>query len=225
MEGLLERLENLERTNRQLRGVVVLSLLAVLGLLLMGQAPTASQEVRAQKFTLVDPKGLARAVLLTTPKGDVLFSLNDREKSREPRLVLGTGADGLPFISMRDKEEKLRLTVNVQAGMPKASFYSSDGKERAWVSVEKDGSPIIGLRDHEGKSRSILTVGSDDTPRLSLAGKDGKPRFVIGGTSEQYGMWFVDTNGKIRAQLDAKSDGTPSLVFADREEKVTWRAP
>jgi hypothetical protein len=225
MEGLLERVENLEHANRRMRGVVMASFLAVTALFLMGQAKTATQEVRAQKFTLVDPKGLVRAVLLTTPKGDVLLSLNDKEKSREPRLVLGADADGLPFISMRDKEEKLRVMVSLQSGMPKASFYASDGRERAWMSVEKDGSPIIGLRDHEGKSRSILTVGSDDTPRLSLAGKDGKPRFVIGGTSEQYGIWFVDTNGKIRAQLDAKSDGTPSLVFSDREEKVTWRAP
>ncbi|MGH7843856.1 MAG: hypothetical protein ACREQW_01610 [Candidatus Binatia bacterium] len=225
MEGLLERLEDLERANRRMRAVLLTALVVVAGSFLMGQAKTASPEVRAQKFTLVDPKGLARAVLLTTPKGDVLLSLNDKEKSREARLVLGTGADGLPFIALRDKEEKLRIMVGFQTGMPRAAFYSTDGRERAWMSVEKDGSPLIGLRDREGRPRSILTVGSDDTPRLSLAGKDGKPRFVIGGTSEQYGFAFFDPNGKVRAQLETKSDGAPSLVFADREEKVFWHAP
>ena len=213
-----------------MRGTVLALSLGVGALVLMGQAKTASQssatqEVRAQKFSLVDAQGNSRAVLLSTPKGDVLLSFNDRAKSREARLVLGAGAEGLPFIALRDKDDKLRVMVGLQTGTPQASFYSADGKERALVSVEKDGSPVIGLRDREGRSRSILTVGSDDTPRLSLAGKDGKPRFIIGGTSEQYGMWFVDTNGKVRAQLDAKPDGSPSLVFADREEKVTWRAP
>jgi hypothetical protein len=225
MEGLLRRIEQLERANLKMRVTVLALSFGVGALILMGQARTASQEIRAQKFTLVDAQGNSRAVLLSTPKGDVLLSFNDKTKSHEARLVLGAGAEGLPFIALRDRDDKLRVMVGLQSGTPRASFYSSDGRERAWVSVEKDGSPIIGLRDHEGKPRSLLTVGSDDTPRLSLADKEGKPRFVIGGTSDQYGMAFFDSNGKLRAELETKADGAPSLVFADREEKVTWRAP
>lgn len=225
MELWVQRLEKLERANRRMKGMVLTIFLGAAALFLMGQGRTPTQELRAQKFTLVDARGTTRAVLLMTPKGDALLSFNDREKSTEARLVLGTGADGLPFVAMRDKSEKVRLMVGLQTGTPRVSFHSGDGKERAWVSVEKDGSPIMGLRDREGKPRSILTVGSDDSPRLSLASKDGKPRFVIGGTSDQYGMAFFDPNGKLRAQLETKSDGAPSLVFADREEKITWRAP
>ena len=230
MEGLLQRIEQLERANRRMRGTVVTLSLGVAALILMGQTKTASQssatqEVRAQKFSLVDAQGNSRAVLLSTPKGDVLLSFNDKTKSSEARLVLGAGAEGLPFIALRDKDDKLRVMIGLQTGTPRATFHASDGRERAWVSVEKDGSPIIGLRDHEGKPRSILTVGSDDTPRLALASKEGKPRFVIGGTSDQYGMAFFDSNGKLRAELETKSDGAPSLVFADRDEKPIWRAP
>ncbi|HWP59646.1 MAG TPA: hypothetical protein VNL14_17265 [Candidatus Acidoferrales bacterium] len=225
MEGLLQRIERLERSNRTIKALATMVFLAMTGALLMGQARRASQEVRAQKFTLVDAQGLARAVLLTTPKGEVLLSLNDKVKTREARLVLGTGSDGLPFVTLRDKDEKLRVMLGFQGGTPHAALYSADGKERAWLSVEKDGSPLIGLRDREGRARSLLTVGSDDTPRLALAGKEGKPRFVIGGTAEQYGFAFFDPSGKVRAQLETKADGAPSLVFADREEKVFWRAP
>ena len=61
--NLLERLEKLERENRRMKQLGVVGLLALGGVLLMGQTkpkPKAPKVVQAQRFELVDATGGAQ---------------------------------------------------------------------------------------------------------------------------------------------------------------------
>lgn len=124
-----------------------------------------------------------------------------------------------------------------------------DGKTRAELYGEPDGSIALRLADRNGVVRAGLSVGADGFPHLALNGADGRPRALLTARPDDWptlvffdkwgkrrlaldvglGGWPVlalaDERGDDRAVLQVAPDGTPVLVFFDKTGKVSWKAP
>lgn len=125
----------------------------------------------------------------------------------------------------------------------------TDGKTRAELWGEPDGSIALRLADRNGVVRARLSVGADGFPHLALNGADGRPRALLTAKPDDWpnlvffdkwgkrrlvldvglGGWSVlalaDERGDDRAVLQVAPDGTPVLVFFDKTGKVSWKAP
>ncbi len=80
---------------------------------------------------------------------------------------------------------------------------SADGKQRAVLGVNADGSPGLVLIDANEKTRAALIVGPDGAPFLSL----------------------YDADGKVRESLGVEANGSPYLGLCDADGKIIWTAP
>ncbi len=78
-----------------------------------------------------------------------------------------------------------------------------DGKKRAWLGVDADGTPGLMLFGQDERVRAVLGVGPDGLTLLALD----------------------DANGKKHAELGVASDGTPGLVLSDKDGTPVWSAP
>ena len=81
LASVLERVEKLERQNRKLKSTGLIALIAIGGLLLMGQASSKSRTIRAEEFQLVDShdKVMGRIRVDGNSPQIVLFNENGAE--------------------------------------------------------------------------------------------------------------------------------------------------
>src|SRR3989442_13559618 len=76
-----QRLDNLERSNRNMRAGLVVCLLVAIALFTMAARPTGPQVLEAEKIVLRDPNGNERGQLFANEKswGLVLFTVTGNE--------------------------------------------------------------------------------------------------------------------------------------------------
>ncbi len=113
-EGLMRRLECVERENRRLK--LVMSVLAAMVLIaqavlaagvLRAQATPekAAKVIRAERFVLRDAAGKVRGELSVLPGGQAGLFLHDQNgKPRKLRAVLSVLPDGSPGLALLDKD-------------------------------------------------------------------------------------------------------------------------
>lgn len=120
-------------------------------------------------------------------------------------------------------------------------LVGTDGKDRAQLGQETDGTVRLAMTDHNGKLRTQLRVTPEGSPSLTLYGTDEKVRILIAvkdrdplfGLEEEdgthlslYGFGLgIQEGEKFRAVLKLDPRGSPSLKLLDKEEKVIWSAP
>ena len=104
--NLEQRLERLELQNRRLKMVGLIGLLAVLSVVLMGQAETVPEEIKAKTFIAVDDAGNER-VLLGSTAGGYGLDLFDYAGRIRMKLVVDEGFQGRPTFSSGGEMIKL----------------------------------------------------------------------------------------------------------------------
>jgi hypothetical protein len=148
-EGLLGRLERLERHNRRLRLGGALLLLGIVAGATMGQGRGPSHAVEAQRFVVKDARGKSRAVLGMSAEGPGL-SLYDPDGNA--RAALALAGDNTSRLGFYDRQGKSRVVVDVQEdGTSTVGFYDKTGKAHAHLRVAPDGSPVLGFFDKDGR--------------------------------------------------------------------------
>jgi hypothetical protein len=150
LEGLIGRIERLERQNRRLKLGAALVLLGVVAGVTMGQGRATSHAVESQQFVVKDTRGKARA-------------------------VLGMSADG-PGLNLYDPDGNARAGLAVaKDNTARLGFYDRAGKSRVMVDVMEDGTSTVGFYDRSGKAHAHLRVPTDGSPVLGFFDKDGRP--------------------------------------------------
>ena len=138
-DGIMERVERLERESRRWRGIAL-----VLGLLLaavgvMGQAKTA-RTVEATRFVLKDTANRVRAELVAQERS---VALRFKDEGGIPRLTVGT-EDATAVVVLNDRTGAVAANVAVLPhGAPGMTLYDPAGKPRVEVSVARDGTPSL----------------------------------------------------------------------------------
>ena len=160
-EDRLDRLETeltaIKQRNRLLYALACVAFLGwiVTGVLLAHQRkPAVSEEIRAEKFTLVDGKGNMRAVLET-------------EKGKWPRLLFFDENDSIqvnlsgsnrgPFVELT-KEKAGRLSMGIVGKGPKLFVFDANDKLRVMLTAEQPGTNLTFMDENE-KSRAVFGAG------------------------------------------------------------------
>ena len=228
----LTRLDNLERQNRRLRRMTMLLALCVTAFGILGArrpdavaatdpgtaAPeiaetavqTGGQEVRAQRFVLVDADGAELG-------------------------TLGVDAKGFPMLLLRKDKASAVLTLN----NPSLALRGDDGRRGAWIgqdtkqgmglslngpeltnglrmNVKADGSSGLFILDDGGRDALVLERLADGAAAMSARDGDGVPRSYLGLTAEGIpSLVLLDDRGAKRAGLAVQPNGAPLLSLDD----------
>jgi hypothetical protein len=201
---IIHRLEKLERENRRMKKIGIVSAVVVSTLIIGGQAKT-SKVVEANEFRLVDANGKVRAelsMLLTEP------AMSLRDGNGEDVVQLGTYG-GFPSLTL-GKYTGSRAVLN--AGKPESP------------------NPFLSLAPGEGHSGFVnINAGTQNT--LNISGPAGN---VSVDTDEYYGPSLAVTDKKGysinlgRADVEFPGTGrkerTPaaSVVLFGKDKKVLW---
>ncbi|GEM_PF-2624460 len=154
----------------------------------------AARVVRAQRFVVVDSRGMRRAEIGTdNVTGGGVVRLFDREG--RTRIVLGI-AGGHASIALYDEKGKVRVASSAGGGNDYVQMYDSNGVIRVGLGVQGDSSALA-FSGANGLLRSVLGVTGDQANGLTIYDKNGKTREVIGLTGEQPLMQIQDAGGKV----------------------------
>lgn len=127
LDTLTQRLDQLERTSRRLKGTTVLMLLGAVAAVLMGQtAPhRIPRTLEAEEFVLRDSRGQVRVTLGLTQNPSATVLRIDAENGK-PRMRLIVAGDGTASLEMLDSGERIRVLLGVR----------EDGAPRLWLGNE-----------------------------------------------------------------------------------------
>jgi hypothetical protein len=138
---LTDRVERLERENRRLKAIGVLTLAMMTSLLIMGQV--ASPRVyEADRFLLTTTSGEGRGGLLLTGNGLPNLALVNR--GQQTQILVSILDETVPMVSVRapDGGSSASLTVS-KNGMAGLALHGSRGEVRGFMGVAGGSSPVI----------------------------------------------------------------------------------
>jgi hypothetical protein len=190
------RLEKLERENRRMKKIGIVSIVFASVLFISGQAKT-NKVVEANEFVLKDGNGKARARLAMVAVSDTTLMQKD-----------------IPNLSFYDTEGHPRIFI---AALPEESRIYLNDSQQTMHSAMWAGSAVLSGAGVSITGRNELVQVTLDTfiegPQLVLKDKEGY-------SAEMGRTDLVQTKTGKEEQTPAAS-----LVLFDKGRKVLWQAP
>ncbi len=192
MIDLADRLDRLERSNRRLKGVVVLVVFA--GVVLVArdqvfrnatiQLLDGDGTIEAREFVVRDNDGKRRASLGVPGDMPALVLFDESENGLASLSVQG-GRDGASHLTLCDRRGKAAIYLGLLSTGPTISLSDASGKIRASLAVDelRDGSP------------SLILLDANEMVRASLAANrilDGSPSLTLNDAKEEP-IWSAPT--------------------------------
>jgi hypothetical protein len=142
-----QRLACLELAQRRWRRLAAGAMIALTGVMLMGQKP-APRVVEAERFVLRDAAGRVRAELGMDTEQSVTLRFKDGDSM--PRLSVGT-ENGAAVVVLNEQGGKVRAgLVTLPHGAPALTLYDTNGKNRAELALTREGAPALTILDRDG---------------------------------------------------------------------------
>jgi hypothetical protein len=142
-----QRVERLERALCRWRRLAAGALIALAGVMLMGQKP-APRIIEAERFILRDAAGRLRAELAADT--DQSAALRFRDIDNLPRLSIGT-ENGASVVVLNEQGGRVRAgLVTLPHGAPALTLYDTNGKNRAELALTREGAPALTILDRDG---------------------------------------------------------------------------
>ncbi len=192
----MELLKRLDRQNRYLKGIALISAALSTYLILYGSPFKTSKDVIVGKeFILVDENDVPRAVLRNSLNG--------------------------PIFSMADEKGNLRIELSATSDSGKMLLFNSLNKPKIGLLTEGETSKLS-FADDKGYGLAGFVVNQKDANLLF--GRKGEPRIGIGISKDGPSIEVVDHRNTLRAKMwyDLKK---PRFVLLDEKEKPLWTAP
>src|SRR3989441_9612261 len=167
---LAQRIERLERQNRLFKGAAMAVVLAIVAVVVMGQAAPRTSTVEAQKFVLKDKTGKIRAVLGEGPDNEIGLLVYDGKQ--RPRAMIAVDDNDMPVIRVSDDAGKERVVLDAISGVR----VEGNGP-RVVLGVQHGNEPALQLIDKDGWTRATLTLTNTNTaPILKFLDPRGDTR-------------------------------------------------
>ena len=146
-----ERLEDLEREMRRLRGWIFVGGIALVTTFAWSVTREAPNELTLRRLAIVDGDGKERIVADTTSEGAALLVHYDLDgKSRITAMTLPGGSAHLLH---HDSNGKKRIEMNtLPGGYASLMHYDSDGKKRIAATTFSNNEAGIELSDGNGEA-------------------------------------------------------------------------
>lgn len=237
-QAVMERLDRLERANRQWRVVATASLAIMVLLSLLGAtAQRVPDEIRARAFVVVasdgrsqarlgasaqgmpelvlyDPKGIERANLSLTRYGDPKLSLRDEDDTAGAWL----GATHLQLSTRLDNGGKASASMGFRdSTFPQVSVW----REGAHAFMEAASSAKINVSERGGFSALMTSNYLLGGPGISLFRKPGEgAKLYSSDVLENGPILELLHDGKIRAFIALDKEGSPQFQMSDETGKT-----
>jgi len=171
---LEQRLDNLERSNQNMRTGLVMCLLAAIALFTMAARPNAPKVFEAEKIVLRDANGNERGQLFANEKswGLVLFTKSGKQALG---LVASTTVNGLIISDQNGYSRQIFTSDNDQTTW---GIFHPDSKLAQIEIADKSVGAEIVVRDRSDVQRMELGV-TDKGPGLALSDANGTMRTVL----------------------------------------------
>ena len=138
-DGIVERIERLERESRRWRALALVLGVALAAAGVMGQARTG-RTVEANRFVLKDSANRVRAELVAQERS---VALRFKDEGGIPRVTVGT-EDDTAVVVLNDRTGGLAASVAVLPhGAPGITLYDPAHKPRVEIVVTRDGTPRL----------------------------------------------------------------------------------
>jgi hypothetical protein len=184
MDAATERIDRLERDNRRLVGLVVVTIIGALVLVVEGSGVVRPRKtVEAQSFMLRDKSGTVRAELSLKPDMTPQFVLNDA--NGRPQVAMDTDEHGQSTLTMYSGGKMRSHLLSAEDGTSYLKFVSRDGEELSSLYLYPDNS--TGLTFNNGAR----------TVRMALQA-DGSWKVNDAEASEETGMFSLRPSGPVR---------------------------
>jgi hypothetical protein len=210
-----ERLERLERANRQMRwGTCVL--LALIAAAFGLGAIKGDRSLDAEELIIRDKTGNERIRLAVDESGPYLRLLDTRGRPRALLLVQDAGS----FLALQGGAEKSRVTLSNLAE-PALFLQDNNGKARAELSTKGETVRLI-LTD-PNQNESMIMASAKDGPSISCFDDQKKLRAQLsvskseGATKSISQFSLLDGLQKQRASMHA-DNGSAAFALADENE-------
>ena len=129
------------------------------------------------------------------------------------RMVQGVSPHG---VVLRDAEGRLRAQLALEPnGSPFLKLLDSELRPRLVMFIGEDDQPVLGLHNIAGKPVLGLTVTGDGSAVLRMAGMTQMAVELVGGAGKT-GLSLFDTEGQSRVVLGLTTDGRPKLELRDQ---------
>jgi hypothetical protein len=214
LNGVVARLERVERENRRLKRAIVLALVIVGAIFVMGQAQ-GTKTIDATQFNVRDPRGRVRGTFGTF-EGLTQLTLYGPEgpQSGNPAasmISIGNGKQG-PYVIFTDGKGKTRLDLVLDRDdEPGLRLYNREAEEIAALSASGN-SADLGLGRVGGPEQFEVSVGPDFAPHLVLSDKAGFQTLI--GAAE------VQT-----PRGETLHSSAATIVLFGKDRHVLWSAP
>ncbi len=163
IQSIVERLEKVEKQNRQMKRVALGASLLAVAFAVMG-AQGSPRPVVAERFVVVDANGTERAVLGMAERGPALRLYDAKGKKRaewesepEETSLLFYGKRGNEQVALFANEAGFGLSsLTLEAVDGKSSFRASSEEDSAGLSLYESfptKKPLAFLTTNSGKSR------------------------------------------------------------------------
>jgi len=175
LDTLTRRLDELERHNRRLRGVVVSTLVVLATLGVMGQAGpreatkiVEATQIHAQRFVLDDTQGRPVGGMYVNDDGIPALMLTHGSGSGGPPALLIAVKDDIMSVNLWSKDGKSHATID-----PHKLVLRQNENPRIALQSDVKGGPVLVLHDGQAQQRLWLLARSEGPPMLRLLNSDG----------------------------------------------------
>jgi hypothetical protein len=215
-QELKARMDGLEARSRRLRSLAVAGWVALLSLVLLGQAGPGNR-LEGQELVLSDDAGTRRVVLAAGSGGSPVIALLDDKGQIRAGLQLRNGAPGL-FLNDATGQESLRVAVTENG--PEVFLYDDRHVARTGFAV-RENIPGMFLRDGAQQDRLNITV-QDGGPAIFLNDENGQGRLSL-AVPEKPIIVLSDEAGQARMSVVVDLNGNPSVNFRDDKTNAMAR--
>ncbi len=123
-----------------------------------------------------------------------------------------------------DEQGRVRARLGLDPdGSPSLSLTDAGGQIRAQVYLKPTGEPRVGLADSKGRLRTKIYLDDGSEPSIGLAGENGKPIVLLGEQDGKVGLVVNGKDGKPRARLAIGPDGKGGVALTDANGQVLWQ--
>jgi len=226
LQSIIQRLQRVERQNRQLKCACLLIATLICSLLLMGQA-RPNRVIEAEKFVLKDETGLVRAQIGTF-EGNAVFTLwgPKGSKTKGTMAEIGAGPTG-SFMYLFD-EQANGLMLSALSGNESLKISDKNGSDLLSLFASgSGGSLFFGTPD---KKIEAFLAANPTNSTLMFNGTDGGSLLLDGNS-----LQLADRDGfathigqtpLITTNTGEKhTTSAASVVLFGKEGKVIWSAP
>ncbi len=134
--------------------------------------PLEREELRAQKFVLLDSDGKTRAQLQAAGKGGAV-ALTFHDSDEKMRLLLGLDPRQAPTLAMLEGAEKrVEIGVDGKSGRPHMSLKAG-GRSEVAVHFDEYDRASISLSDLKGQARVRISLEPDGRAEVALYDEKG----------------------------------------------------